>query len=103
MLQDGETALHKATKEGHVEVVKMLVKYGAAVDTRNKVGLTISCKDKTPHHEEYQALYCVDRVCIKFMLQDGDTTLHKAALRGHVEVVETLVDHGAATDVRNKV
>ena len=37
MLQDGESALHKAALEGHVEVVKMLVKYGAAVDIRNKV------------------------------------------------------------------
>ena len=37
MLQDGVTALHLATLEGHVEVVKMLVKYGAAVDIRNKV------------------------------------------------------------------
>ena len=37
MLQDGETALHRAALRGHVEVVKMLVKYGAAVDIRNKV------------------------------------------------------------------
>ena len=37
MLQDGETALHWAALRGHVEVVKMLVKYGAAVDIRNKV------------------------------------------------------------------
>ena len=37
MLQDGETALHRATREGCVEVIKMLVKYGAAVDIRNKV------------------------------------------------------------------
>ena len=40
---------------------------------------------------------------VKFMLQDGDTVLHKAALRGNVEVIETLVNHGAAVDVRNKV
>ena len=37
MLQYGETALHKAVEGGHVEVVKMLVKYGAVVDIRNKV------------------------------------------------------------------
>ena len=35
--QNGETALHKAAEEGPVEVAKMLVKYGAAVDIRNKV------------------------------------------------------------------
>ena len=37
MLQDGETALFWATREDQVEAVKMLVKYGAAVDIRNKV------------------------------------------------------------------
>ena len=37
MLQYGDTALHWAARGGHIEVVKMLVKYGAAVDTRNKV------------------------------------------------------------------
>ena len=37
MLQSGETALHVAALKGHVEVIKMLVKYGAAVDIRNKV------------------------------------------------------------------
>ena len=40
---------------------------------------------------------------VKFMLQNGDTALHKAALRGRVEVTEMLVNHGAAVDVRNKV
>ena len=37
MLQNGETALHKAALKGYVEVMKMLVKCGAAVDIRNKV------------------------------------------------------------------
>jgi ankyrin repeat protein len=37
------------------------------------------------------------------MLQDGDTALHKAALEGHPEVINLLVKHGAAVDIRNKV
>ena len=35
-IQDSETALHQAALRGYVEVVKMLVNYGAAVDIRNK-------------------------------------------------------------------
>ena len=37
MLQRGETALHLAAEKGHGEVVKLLVKYGAVVDIRDKV------------------------------------------------------------------
>ena len=37
MLQYGWTALHEAVLEGRVEIVKVLVKYGAAVDIRSKV------------------------------------------------------------------
>jgi ankyrin repeat protein len=37
------------------------------------------------------------------MLQDGDTALHLAAMWGHPEVINLLVKHGAAVEVRNKV
>ena len=37
------------------------------------------------------------------MLQDGDTALHRAALRDKVEVIDLLVKHGAAVDIRNQV
>ena len=40
-IQDGETALHDAALHGYVEVVKMLVDYGAAVDIRNKAYIAI--------------------------------------------------------------
>ena len=37
MPQDGDTALHLAALRGRVEVIEMLVKYGTAVDIRDKV------------------------------------------------------------------
>jgi ankyrin repeat protein len=37
------------------------------------------------------------------MLQDGDTALHWAAAGGRPEVINLLVKHGAAVDIRNKV
>ena len=36
MLQNEDTALHHAALHSHIEVVKTLVKCGAAVDIRNK-------------------------------------------------------------------
>ena len=37
------------------------------------------------------------------MLQNGDTALHEAAWEGKVEVINLLVKHGAAVDIRDKV
>ena len=37
MLQNGVTALHLAAARGKVEVINLLVKHGAAVDSRDKV------------------------------------------------------------------
>ena len=40
MLQDGDTALHQAAQRSYgsyIEVVKLLVKYGASVDIANMV------------------------------------------------------------------
>ena len=37
------------------------------------------------------------------MLQDGETALYRAAMRGRAEVVEVLVNYGAAVDIRDKV
>ena len=40
-IQDSETALHQAALSDYVEVVKMLVDYGAVVDIRNKAYIAI--------------------------------------------------------------
>ena len=43
-------------------------------------------------------------ICFIFIsLQDGDTALIKAAEKGHTSTMETLVHHGAAVDIQNKV
>ena len=41
MLQDGDTALHYAALYDRIEVIKTLMKYGAAVDIRNKAYIGI--------------------------------------------------------------
>ena len=37
------------------------------------------------------------------MLQDGATALYRAAAGGEVEIINLLVKHGAAVDIRDKV
>ena len=36
-LQSGRSALHVAAEEGHTDVIDILVKHGANVDTRDEV------------------------------------------------------------------
>ena len=38
-----------------------------------------------------------------FMLQYGDTALHQAAWSGEIEVINLLVKHGVAVDIKNQV
>ena len=42
-------------------------------------------------------------IFIMSVLQNGYTALILAALAGYADIVQTLVDHGAALDLRNEV
>ena len=59
MLQDRETALHKAAFWGDVEVVKMLVKYEATVDVRNKVAAALLYIQSSGKKTLYSLWWCI--------------------------------------------
>ena len=48
--QDGQTALHRASKSGHTDVVKLLVDYGAQIDNKTKVlnHMIVLCLSQSP-------------------------------------------------------
>ena len=62
-MQDGETALHWASEQGHGEVVKALVEAKANVDVQTKVrrGWGQRCRERV--------CVCVRRGCLRFDLQ----------------------------------
>ena len=97
IIQDGETALMRASYNGHTEVVKVLVEAKADLNITDKVNLIIN----------YLLTLTIDVYCdncfIFISLQDGHTALVDAATEGHTSIVKILVDHGAATDIQNKV
>jgi ankyrin repeat protein len=98
--QDKQTPLHKAAREGHLDVVRLLLDRGASVDALNET--------------QYLARHNIDVSVLRMMTvyfgsvmtlyQYGCTPLHLACDAGHVEVTSLLLDRGACVEANgNKV
>jgi len=70
----GWTALGRASQNGHLDVARTLIEYGASLDVRMDVGRGI--------------------------LPGGGTALNWAAAEGHLEVVKLLVSRGAQINIK---
>lgn len=88
--QWGETALMSASSEGHNGVVSILAANGADVDMANEVG---GCPRPLPPWLPSDA--CRSQL--------GNTALILAAMKGHKNVVETLLRAGARRDLKDSV
>ena len=81
----------KASDNGCIDTVRVLLEAKADPNITDKVNFHCS-----------QTINIMISAII-IMIQDGETALHRAALRERVEVVKMLVDYRAAVDIRNKV
>ena len=93
--QIGNTAVHCATKNGYLEVVKCLLSHGADTSIQNKVR-NIVC------HVFILSLYWLYKIfssffvtCLWLCIKDGYTALYFAANKGHLEVLQCLINNGA--------
>ncbi|OQR97406.1 hypothetical protein ACHHYP_11787 [Achlya hypogyna] len=78
ILQDGATPLYKASRNGHYDVVLLLLDFGANVNQRKRV--FASAKQS-------------------WRITEGATALYGASKNGHAEVVRLLLDSNADTGV----
>ena len=91
--QDGYTELHYSCRDGHVDIVKILVKYKANVNARTDSGdtpLTLAAKNK--HDNVVHALLSDSQCLVDAKGQDGYTALHYSCRYGHLDIVRTLVN-----------
>ena len=86
----------KAAAGGHLDVVTRLAELGANLATVDNVGTQSKTKNKIAI---FLILFWLCSVCH----QDGDTALMLAAAKGHVEVIDNLVQLGLDLAAANKV
>lgn len=92
--------LHVAAAGDDVECVRVLLKAGASVDDRDRFGRTAlmyAC-----HHKALAAIHALAKgrtdVDAQRTVGGGKMALGAAAADGHVEVMQALLDEGAAVD-----
>ncbi|KKP01340.1 ankyrin repeat protein [Trichoderma harzianum] len=97
----GQTALHRASENGHAETAELLLKMGAQINSKDLAGWT-------PLH---QASSGADEIMAKLLIKRGAdvnvvdgynaTPLYRAAEVGAEEITGLLLDNGANILVRN--
>ena len=98
--ENGDTSLHKSVGHGHFEVVRMLLAYGAGVNTPNNLGFTPLHRAARYWTPSTQALDIVRLLLnydadVQARNSSGKTPSEEAFDEGHHEIVQLLSHHAA--------
>ena len=94
------TALHSASFAGHLQIVRLLLRHGVAVDVRGIAGRPpLECASRSGHHDVAQCLLD-NGADVDSQDDHHQTPLHGAAFYGRADVVRLLLEHNA--DVLSK-
>ena len=96
------TALHEASRNGHVEVVRSLLKCGVDVDARG--ANSMSPLHFASLHGHLNVVHCLLDYGANPNIQSADhrTSLWDAAVYGHLKIVRVLLEHNADTQAEDK-
>ena len=96
---EGETALDKAVKEGHLEIVEILIYAGADPSDQNKKGQT-SLHHAVLLEHEYLIEYLMTQDAINKPDNNGQTPLELATQIKNEEIIEILKQGGAKLNIK---
>ncbi|KAM3174258.1 hypothetical protein ACTXT7_010901 [Hymenolepis weldensis] len=92
---NGLNALHLASKEGHLPVVRLLLDHHASIDAKTNRGNTALHIASLAGRFEIIKLLVERKADINARSQNGFTPLYMAAQENHLNIVEYLLNNGA--------
>ena len=99
----GETALIRASQNGHLEIVKYLISKGANMDYLcSDIHYTALMWASMEGHLEIVKVLVEAGADLNIKESSGDTALIKASEKGYFEIVKVLVEGGADVNIRDK-
>ncbi|ATZ48862.1 hypothetical protein BCIN_04g00800 [Botrytis cinerea B05.10] len=95
MDDDGNRALHYASRWGHVQIVKTLLDAGALIDEENKSKCTVLERAAANGHREVVKILLAKGANVNKQTGDSGNALYGAALKGSRAVAQMLLDYKA--------
>ncbi|KAH8977589.1 hypothetical protein EDB86DRAFT_3249747 [Lactarius hatsudake] len=90
-----KTSLHVASKEGRLDVVRLLIGRGEDVNCRDEQGHTPLALSSQSEHLEVVRLLLDHGADLDTTCQNRLTALHNASSQGYFEIVQLLIERGA--------
>ena len=97
----GWTPLHSAVRQGHREIVELLIANGTDVNSRDSTGKSSLHDAALEGHKEIVELLIIKGADLNAESGYYGTPLHVAAGIGHEEIVELLIANGANVNVKD--
>ena len=104
--RSGISTLHSVAYYGDLEMIQVLLDYGADVNAKESTGCTPLNFTLKYHFKD------LDPRVVPFLLErgsdpnvqanDGLTPLYRASVSGRIEIVHVLVEHGASVEVQDR-
>ena len=99
---DGQTPLHVAAKNGHKEIVGLLLEKGAEVNARDRFQGTPLHWAVFYGHKEVAELLLVKGAAVNTKERKGWTPLHYAAWKGYKDLAELLIANDADVNAQQE-
>jgi tetratricopeptide (TPR) repeat protein len=101
--KNGLTPLHRAAKNGHADVTKLLLANKAEINAKTSAGRTPLHDAAERGHKDLVELLLINKANINEKTYRGYTALHLAAFNGYMDVVDLLLDHGADVNAKSNL